>query len=1686
MKKFSILFGGLGLFVMLVTNNLTAQYYNYPLDTNLNDIVNEFYWDYTGSDDTLEGGDFRKFQKWENFWGPKLYPNGSFQVAEEHIRNYVDNYSINSRESEEVTANWSELGPNTNGLLGIGLINDIEFHPSNEDVLFCGSSGGGVWKSIDKGENWFNLNTDIQLARLGVSTIVVDPTDTNYIYIGTGDIDYEFCYSDGVYRSTDGGQTWQSINSGFMSSIDGLFLISKILVDSSNQNEIYVAGTFGIYKCDNRKSANPLWYKVFPTNTSESQKVRNIFFKPNDCNTLYGVGIDIIKSTQSGALGSWYSIATQQTNLDLTNTPWPNAFSNDDCPYLEIMNMAVGPHNQYLYVTCIARPHEPPYNWNTILCRHVFRFDVSIENWSEVSVANNLMIYPGKHELAVSPVNDSIVFAGGIKSYKTTTAGTSWSFYSSNAHVDYHSIEFSPLDSNELYFCTDGGIWRNTFGVSIDKEELNNGLGVATVYYFGTSETNPNRILSGMQDCGINYLNVNWTHELTSDGFECIIDYNDDDTQMYGTIYSPDNGSLYRGKFPSIPHWEKINNTTEPSYFGAPLLISSQNSKKLFQGRRDLRANDDVTVPYPINNWYMISDLAPIIEDAFPNETWFHLMRSFDICETDENYIFTSIINAMHYGDNAINNDCIIVKSENGGGLNEEDWNIITPTGDRFYVRDLTVSSHDPNKIWLTYSSYESPSKILESTDGGQSWNDYDEGLPDLPVNCITYEFGSNDALYVGTDVGVYYKDNSLNQWEPFMNGLPNVVINCLEINYTNNKIRAGTFGRGIWESDLSCTSDTHHIVIDNHQNWNRNYKLSGTLIIDSGGTLTINKVLNCTNQANIIVKRGGELIIDGGTITNNCGQIWQGIQVWGDQTLSQSIPGAQGKITITNGGTIENAVNAVILGRFDGEQYVIGYEGGIIQTNDAHFINNRNGVVFHPYRNMVSGQEVDNLSYFHNTEFLIDAELADESIPENFIHLQSVKGINIQGCTFANAREQQGVNLKDRGHGIYSEDANFTVTYYCPEGYPCEEPTNSVFTELNYGIKAYNETSTKTFEVNNSEFYNNLTGIYLKNIGNATIIFNEMEIRNYNLIHQQSDIFGGIYLDYCTGYTVEENTFYNDNPYDPEDEIRSYGITVNNSGSDFNVIYRNTFDYLQIGILAQRANRGATPSTGLKLKCNIFTHNIADIVVTSDGMTLNPGISEYQGASTDPITVQSPAGNLFSHAGTTYSDFNNTLSSAWINYYSHYGTSSDPWIPVDFQNITVSKIITYTNFDEACPPNFQVGGGNEKSAPIVFSEEELKTRMIQMNNSMDSCSGVLSLWIDGGNTPELNYEVQMATPPEATETYDQLIQDSPYLSDTVLSTSIGKEDVLVNAMIRDIMVANPHGAKKQELIDALEQRMPPVPDYMMAEIMAGLDSLSLKEQRESEIAYYKQERDWAFNKLLHLYLNDTSLVFGEDSLVSLISNYGSPTNHYFLALRYMENGDTVNTFSILSDVPNLFSLDSAGQSQHQDYQAIFGMLKNLKQLGKPLDSLSTSSRQILYQIAEHNSQAAAMAQNILQHIDSGSYPEDYILPTNGLNLRSMYAGNHEAIDDDKEASWIKVYPNPCKDYFIIDYKFEVPTRVNYTIYDQLGRTIGDGYFEGLRNQILKRTSSMSPGLYTIRFVIEEQVVTSLKLNIMK
>ena len=119
-------------------------------------------------------------------------------------------------------------------------------------------------------------------------------------------------------------------------------------------------------------------------------------------------------------------------------------------------------------------------------------------------------------------------------------------------------------------------------------------------------------------------------------------------------------------------------------------------------------------------------------------------------------------------------------------------------------LTDIAISSDDPELVWVTFSGFSPGVKVFRSGNGGQTWQNITGNLPNMPANCVAFQPGSGNAIYVGTDVGVYYINDNLTQWIDYSGELPNVIIDELEIHPVSGKIMAATYGRGMWENNLA------------------------------------------------------------------------------------------------------------------------------------------------------------------------------------------------------------------------------------------------------------------------------------------------------------------------------------------------------------------------------------------------------------------------------------------------------------------------------------------------------------------------------------------------------------------------------------------------------------------------------------------------------------------------------------------------------------------------------------------------------------------------------------------------------------------------------------------------------------------------------------------------------------------
>ena len=967
------------------------------------------------------------------------------------------------------------------------------------------------------------------------------------------------------------------------------------------------------------------------------------------------------------------------------------------------------------------------------------------------------------------------------------------------------------------------------------------------------------------------------------------------------------------------------------------------------------------------------------------------------------------------------------------------------------------IISHEMGHCLNLYHPFQGPNGCLELVNGSNC-EECGDLVCDTPAdffgNITPYNVNPNSCIWLGCQ-GINCYDSLGDPYNPnpkLIMGYTHV--NCSEIITPGQgqRMRNSIDTIPILQACIIPLADS---IISDVTQWGSPVYISGNVIVKNGGELKITDTVYFVLPGKIVVEQGGKLIVDNGIITTKNYNPWLGIEVLGDPELNQSPTSNQGWVQVINGGTIANAETAIRAGikTFSEERFNYTQTGGIVQVENAIFSNNQTAIEMLPYNNI-------NISYIRHSTFETKATVLNTVVPDYFIKLIANNIQDISGCTFKNYRNVLEPNSLARGNGIYVFNSNLknkcsSLITPCP---PTEYYPNK-FTNLYYGIYVLSAGHNSYISVIKNEFENNYRSLYLSGVTNARVTSNDFII---NTPFEENGGYG-MYLDGCTGYWVEDNEFRHNGT-----SATGIGLIVNNSGTNPNEVYRNRFIRLEQGISAQGTNKDYNTNIGLQLLCNDFVDTWADILIPKSESDRRFGIAAWQGDSTFV------AGNLFHHhTGVPYNDINN--EGEHITYFVPYNYDQvfQRVIPQSFTANTVTITSVLLNFpwsfSDGCPCKLSIGGGG--------NEEELMQQMAESSQQEEEIRGMLALMVDGGNTNELSWDVYMSTSPEAMELYDELMAISPWLSDTVVSNAIYKEDVLINAMIRDIMVANPQTAKSAKLMDELNQRWTPLPDYMKAQILQGKNFISLREKIESKLARHLLDKAIAVSSLARIFQNDN------DSLIWLWENDNSLASKYNLAFMYLEMGQSVQGTAVLNNIPSQINLSNLQQSEYQQIQILYDILASLAQEGKGIQNAESQHISMLLDIeSESTGPAAVYARNALLALQALTYNEPILLP-DLLKSRAMET-TYQTMLENLPTKSLNVYPLPARDFLIVEYVMDAEAKGRLEFTDDTGRLVHTMEVSGPVNQQIINTRDWKSGWYVASLKIQTKTMESVKFII--
>lgn len=806
-------------FILLLFHDSRAQVQQVKEKPNLNEIRKQFA-DSRKDRPVTKGSGYNPFKRWEWYWEPRVNPDGNFPpnnvLSKEWERWSAENATDNTY------GNWTPMGPVApiSRYFGLGRVSCIAFHPTIASTFWIGTPAGGLWRTDDFGQNWTNL-LDGQPV-LGVSDIVVDRNNPLLIYIATGDADgggvssitqinntgSGDTKSIGILKSVNGGQSWQKTGFSFEASAEKL--INRLIQHPTNPKVLFAATTAGLFRSSN---SGTKWDTLKP----DPRLIRNysdIAFKPGDTNVIY--------AADHTDVNKWSTVYRSVNG----GQSWDELKQFSDTAYRIKLAVSVKEPN-ILEAICVNDKGG---------LRSVIRFVFSGTGFSTENVvavkkdcSNNYLnswknpLKPddgsaaepctgqGEFDLfyAIDPVNKDVRYLGGVNTWKSTDRGKTFNlanyWYEADplktyeeAHADKHWFAFHPLQQGTMFECNDGGIYYSRNG-GLNWTDISKGLQIGQIYRIAGSWEEESLLLAGLQDNGSQVKgdkakNKDWwsTVQIGGDGMACLIDWVDPLVRY--TAYL--NGTINRTLKGDWSDNKNISANITQAKIGAwvtPYVMNSVNSRILYAGFNRIwrtgNRGDTLT-------WSPVMSIPRSDKDT--------LFRTMAISEYDTSVMWASSATRIYKTSNAWKTWDTVRRGN------------LPPLAKGYYLTGIAIHPTKPNTVFVTFSTYDTTNmKVYRTENGGSTWTNLTgKGLPKVPVNCIAYEAFTDDALYIGTDLGVYYRNNSLPDWIPFNSGLPNVTVTDLAIAYGAGKIRASTFGRGLWESDLYVPSGEYKVNV--------------------------------------------------------------------------------------------------------------------------------------------------------------------------------------------------------------------------------------------------------------------------------------------------------------------------------------------------------------------------------------------------------------------------------------------------------------------------------------------------------------------------------------------------------------------------------------------------------------------------------------------------------------------------------------------------------------------------------------------------------------------------------------------------------------------------------------------------------------------------------------------------------
>jgi len=702
------------------------------------------------------------------FFMQRVYPEGTIRENAYASALQWQKQNLQNKNSNQI---WEFAGPENIG----GRITDIEIASLDPNIYYVGAASGGIFKTTNGGNTWTPVFDEQQM--LSIGDIEISPINNDIVWAGTGEPNAgggSLAYDgDGVYKSENGGLTWESKGLSEVGSI------GKIKTDPNNEDVLFVAAMGPLFRKDTNRgvyktiNGGNTWEQVLFV--SDSTGIIDMAIHPTNGDIVYVSSWERTRRPNVRQYGGETSRIYKTTNAGSSWVELTNGlpFLPSQKGRISIDISKSNPNVLYaMYADAIGN------------VQGVYRTNDAGTTWTQVN--SNPLTNVGFHwwfeGIFIDPVDEDIIYYLGLTVQKSTNGGSTWFNSFPNVHVDQHALAFNPLATGEVLLGNDGGFYKSVNdGISSVKDIT---LPITQFYRFHADAQNVNKIYGGSQDNSTMRTTTgssnDWEIITGGDGFQPLVDPTNSNIiyalSQYGNlIKSTNNGVSFFNATNGIASGDRKN-------WDTPVAFDPANSQILFYGANRLYKTTNAA-----GNWAAISpDLS---NGPYTGHIVYGTIISISVSPIDSSVIYVGT------------DDGNVWVTQNGGN----NWTKISDDLPNRWVTKVLASRENIDEVYVTFSGYrygEYTGHIYRSTNFGGDWEDISSSLPDVPVNDIEKDIYGN--LFIATDIGVLASDDEGENWVIFGADIPSVVVTDIHIHEQSETLFAATYGRSSYKMNIS------------------------------------------------------------------------------------------------------------------------------------------------------------------------------------------------------------------------------------------------------------------------------------------------------------------------------------------------------------------------------------------------------------------------------------------------------------------------------------------------------------------------------------------------------------------------------------------------------------------------------------------------------------------------------------------------------------------------------------------------------------------------------------------------------------------------------------------------------------------------------------------------------------------